>query len=69
MALRDNKVFNKFKKLTTTSNIDEEKEKRVKSLIEQKEDTTAKELSNIMSPSPTVGDEEYQYFMKLLNTK
>mgnify|MGYP003118920897 CR=1 FL=1 len=69
MALRDNKVFNKFKKLTTTSNIDEEKEKRVKSLTEQKEDTTAKELSNIMSPSPTVGDEEYQYFMKLLNTK
>ena len=69
MALRDNKVFNKFKKLTTTSNIDEEKEKRVKSLTEQKEDTTAKELSNIMSPSPTIGDEEYQYFMKLLNTK
>ena len=69
MALRDNKVFNKCKKLTTTSNIDEEKEKRVKSLTEQKEDTTAKELSNIMSPSPTVGDEEYQYFMKLLNTK
>jgi hypothetical protein len=69
MALKDNKFFNKFKKLTTTSNIDEEKEKRVKSLTEQKEDTTAKELSNIMSPSPTVGDEEYQYFMKLLNTK
>tara|TARA_B100000767_G_scaffold227659_1_gene217708 strand:- start:251 stop:460 length:210 start_codon:yes stop_codon:yes gene_type:complete len=69
MALKDNKFFNKFKKLTTTSNIDEEKEKRVKSLTEQSKDTTAKELGSIMSGNPVVGDEEYQYFMKLVSNK
>ncbi len=69
MALKDNKFFNKFKKLTTTSDVDEEKKKRVKSLTEQSKDTTAKELGSIMSGNPVVGDEEYQYFMKLVSNK
>ena len=66
MSVKKNKFFSKFKKLTTTSDIDEEKKKRLKSLSSQTE-TTAKELSNIVSGN--IGDEEYQYFMKLGSNK
>jgi hypothetical protein len=59
--------YSNFKKLSTTSNIEEEKKKRVKDLSKQKEDTstTAKDLSQIMKGN-VIGDEEYQYFMKLI---
>ena len=59
--------YSNFKKLSTTSDIEEEKKKRVKNLSKQKEDksTTAKDLSQIMKGN-VIGDEEYQYFMKLI---
>jgi hypothetical protein len=59
--------YSNFKKLSTTSDIEEEKKKRVKDLSKQKEDTstTAKDLSQIMKGN-VIGDEEYQYFMKLI---
>ena len=67
MSLKNNRFYQKFKKLSTTSNIEEEKKKRVKDLSKQKEDTstTAKDLSQIMKGN-VIGDEEYQYFMKLI---
>ena len=59
--------YSNFKKLSTTSDIEEEKKKRVKDLSKQKEDksTTAKDLTKIMKGN-VIGDEEYQYFMKLI---
>ena len=59
--------YSNFKKLSTTSDIEEEKKKRVKNLGKQKEDksTTAKDLTKIMKGN-VIGDEEYQYFMKLI---
>ena len=67
MSLKNNRFYQKFKKLSTTSDIEEEKKKRVKDLSKQKEDksTTAKDLSQIMKGN-VIGDEEYQYFMKLI---
>tara|TARA_B110000858_G_scaffold156014_1_gene178244 strand:- start:48 stop:266 length:219 start_codon:yes stop_codon:yes gene_type:complete len=67
MSLKNNRFYQKFKKLSTTSDIEEEKKKRVKNLSKQKEDTstTAKDLSQIMKGN-VIGDEEYQYFMKLI---
>jgi len=55
-----------FKSLTTTSNIEEEKKKRLKALSKQEDkSTTAKDLSQIMKGN-VIGDEEYEYFMKLV---
>ena len=67
MSLKNNRFYQKFKKLSTTSDIEEEKKKRVKNLSKQKEDksTTAKDLTKIMKGN-VIGDEEYQYFMKLI---
>jgi len=59
--------YSNFKKLSTTSDIEEEKKKRVKELSKQKEDTstTAKDLTKVMKGN-VIGDEEYEYFMKLI---
>ena len=55
-----------FKSLTTTSNIEEEKKKRLKALSKQEDkSTTAKDLDKIMKGN-VIGDEEYEYFMKLV---
>ena len=55
-----------FKSLTTTSNIEEEKKKRIKALGKQEDkSTTAKDLDKIMKGN-IIGDEEYEYFMKLV---
>ena len=58
-----NKFYNKFKSLTTTSNIDEEKKKRVKALSTQS-DTSFKELDGVLKG--TVADTEMDYLMKLI---
>ena len=61
-----NSFYTKFKSLTTTSDIEEEKKKRVKDLGKQDDtSTTAKDLSKVMKGN-VIGDEEYEYFMKLV---
>ena len=65
MTIKNNRFYKKFKSLTTTSDIEEEKKKRIKALGKQEDNsTTAKELSQITKG--TIGDEEYEYFMKLI---
>jgi len=68
MTIKNNRFYKKFKSLTTTSDIEEEKKKRIKALGKQEDkSTTAKELSQITKG--VIGDEEYEYFMKLIGGK
>ena len=69
MTIKNNRFYKKFKSLTTTSDIEEEKKKRIKALGKQEDkSTTAKDLSQIMKGN-VIGDEEYEYFMKLVGGK